>query len=157
MSVERKKLLPIADFIALWNASESADSVARVTGRDIESVRRRASNLRGNGYHLKSMRKDFDVVALSKLAQKSASMDQGYFVLIWQNARSLAEVKRFTGIDSTNCIVVRVRQLRLAGVPLKRFNRRRTKPARILVGQLSSVSLCPNDYLGVVTQPRLPA
>jgi hypothetical protein len=140
-------MLPIADFVTLWNGSGSADAVAKVTGRPVETVRRRASNLRGNGYRLKSMRKDFDVAALAKLAQKAESMDQGYFVLIWQNARSLAEVKRFTGIDSTNRIVVRARQLRLAGVPLKRFNRRHAAPARVPVSRLSSVSLCPSDYL----------
>ena len=140
-------MLPIADFVTLWNESESANVVARVIERPVETVRRRASNLRCNGYRLKSMRNDIDVNLLSKLAQEPRSMDHSYFVIIWQNARSWEEVIRFTGINS-NGVCQKAKQFRQAGVPLKRFNRRSAKPARTPVSRLTSVSLCPKDYLG---------
>lgn len=144
----RKKRISSEAFVKLWNASRSAAEVAEVTGRLVDSVRARAYDLRMAGYQLKSMRMDFNVEALTRLAESPRSIDPVYFVLIWQNARSLKEVMRFTGMDN-NGVRQKAKHIRQAGVPLKRFNRRRAEPARVPVSRLSSASLRPNDYLGV--------
>jgi hypothetical protein len=113
---ERKKQVSSEAFVTLWNASRSAEEVAQVTGRLVDSVRCRASYLRAKGYQLKSMRIEHNVEALSRLAQNPRSIDPVYFVLIWQNALSFQEVMRFTGMDK-NGVSDKAKSLRQAGVP----------------------------------------
>lgn len=67
--------VPAARFIEVWNASESAEQVAQITGMPKPIVLARASNYRSMGINLKKMRRSgrprLDLEELKKIAGQS--------------------------------------------------------------------------------------